>query len=568
MARIHLRFSCASSLAVFALTSACATTHYITENADGTFSPMWTHAQSGDRIVWNLSSRTDAIVPVTWSGNWPVPCSTPHPWSATAPNGIEGPLPAAETGVYALSPVPSSENPDALGFISQAGPCPVGTEVAHLTDYLCRSGEPYATAPSTWSDPNIDGVFIRLSWSHVEPSDCNATHPTCWNWANLDRELDAAVAHGKTYSISVKAGHDGTPDWLFTTDHDDTPRPGPNGGVRRLHLQDSGNDTPRCGPPMDLGDPTELAYRTQYFDMLTALAGHLQTRSDWYRALAAVKPSGANLESHENRLPKRCDTSAGCVCNTAVLAANGYTPAGLYDFYQLQFELLAQLFPGKAQSYALIQQGFPRITSAGCYQTDDGPAGNVQASIGCAGGVSDLPQPGEQTKAILDLGVATAAAADVPYVWSVSHNGLGPTLAPNAQVLAAASADVTTLTGFQTNHEPEVAGPADLDDTFENLEANAPEGTWLEIYEGHQWQVQQQGGVLDPAGSGRTLAEWSQLLRDRRVALFPSYGDASPRVHDTRVEHTIAGGNQIISYVDPGKCDGPGYRYGAISISP
>jgi hypothetical protein len=562
---------------------ASAAIHVITENADGTFSPTWTHAADGDFIVWNLSSRTDAIVPVTWSGSWPAPCSTPKPWSASDPNNFAGPLPRAETGVFTLSPVPTSQNPGAIGLVSQPTACPAGTEVAHQTDYLCGTGEPYATAPTTWSDPAIDGVFIRLLWNHIEPTDCTSGgDPACWSWADLDRELDAAVANGKTYSIAVKAGDDGTPDWLFTTNPDDSPRLTANGGVRRLHLEDSGEDTAACGARMDLGDPTQTdfvivlpgfllitrPYRFQYFDMLTALAAHLQTRSDWYRALAAVKPSGANLQSHENRLPKRCDTSAGCLCNTEVLAANGYTPQGLYDFYEAQFELLADLFPGKAQSYALIQQGFPRITGPTCYQIDDDAQGDAQASPGCAGGVADLPMPVEQTVTILGLGAAAAAGAVVPYAWSVSHNGLGPTLAPNQQVLDAAMADATTLTGFQTNNGTKVRDPADLDDTFANLEANAPEATWLEIYEMRQWEVQQQGGVLDPAGSNRTLTQWSEVLRERRDALFPSYGEASPTYHMTRVHYTIAAGNQIIHYVDPGKCAGPGFRYGAISISP
>lgn len=559
--------------------------HVITESPDGTFSPMWTHANDGDLILWRLSSRTDAIVPVTWSGNWPAPCSTPRPWSDTDPNNLAGPLPQAETGVFALSPVPTHNNPAASGLVSQATACPPGTEVDHLTDYLCRTGEPYATAPTTWSDPEIDGVFIRLLWNHVEPTDCTSDgDPACWSWADLDRELEAAVANGKTYSIAVKAGDDGTPDWLFTTDPDGTPRLTPNGGVRRLHLQDSGNDTAGCGARMDLGDPTQTdvqavlrprpylrvthPYREQYFDMLTALAAHLKTRSDWYRALAAVKPSGANLQSHENRLPKRCDTSAGCVCNTDVLAANGYTPQKLYDFYQAQFELLAELFPGKAQSYALIQQGFPRITSPTCYQIDDDPQGNVQASAGCAGGEGDLPRPAEQTDTILARGADAAAGAVVRYAWSVSHNGLGPTEAPNQWVLDAAAADTTTLTGFQTNNNAKIRDSAALDDTFENLWANAPEASWLEIYEERQWAAQQEGGVLDPAGSGLALGGWGERLRERRETRFPGYGQASPTYHATRVRYTISAGAQIIHYVDPGKCAGPGFRYGAISISP
>src|SRR5678815_5464849 len=122
---------------------------------------------------------------------------------------------------------------------------------------------------STWADPEIDGAFVRLLWNQLEPADCSCTDlTTCWDWSVVDREVSAAVANGKLYSIGVKAGDDGTPDWLFTTDANDTVRVTPNGGVTRLHLQDSGNDTPGCGQRMDLGDPTEPAYQAQYFDCL------------------------------------------------------------------------------------------------------------------------------------------------------------------------------------------------------------------------------------------------------------------------------------------------------------
>jgi hypothetical protein len=539
--------------------------HVITANADGTFSPMWTNVNDGDIVRWNLSDRTDAIVPVTWSGNWPAPCSTPKPWTTTDPNNFSGPMLAATAGVYALSPV-------AAGLVSQAGACPAGTEVGHETDYLCRTGPAGQTMTSTWADPEIDGVFLRLLWNQLEPADCTSTDlTTCWNWSVIDREIAAAVAHGKRYSISVKAGDDGTPDWLFTTDPPVAPfvdpigaaRPLPNGGVTRLFLQDSGNDAPGCGATMYLGDPTEPAYQDQYFDMLTALAAHIESRSDWYRALVAVKPSGANLQSHENRLPKRCDTSAGCVCNTERLAANGYTPQGLYDFYTQQVSLLSDLFPGKAISYALIQQGFPRVTSATIYQIDEDALGNVQSSNGV---VADLPLPAEQTETILANGAAQAALEG--FVWTVSHNGLGPNLAPNPYVLAAASADTATTTGFQTNNASGVPDAVALDATFENLELNAPEATYLEIYEERQWEAQQIGGVLDPAGSALTLGDWGNLLRDRQRAEFPALRDPEPTAHAWQMHYTIASGSQIIHYVNPAKCALPGFRYGAISINP
>jgi hypothetical protein len=46
---------------------------------------------------------------------------------------------------------------------------------------------------------------------------------------------------------------------------------------------------------------------------LTELARFLKSRADWYRALGYIRTSGADLFSHENRLPKNCVT--GCPCD-------------------------------------------------------------------------------------------------------------------------------------------------------------------------------------------------------------------------------------------------------------
>ena len=47
-----------------------------------------------------------------------------------------------------------------------------------------------------------------------------------------------------------------------------------------------------------------------------------------------------------------------------------------------------------------------------------------------------------------------------------------------------------------------------------------------------------------------------------------SMRDPDSTVFETQVHYTIPSGNQIIHYVDPAKCGGGGYRYGALSISP
>ena len=136
-----------------------------------------------------------------------------------------------------------------------------------------------------------------------------------------------------------------------------------------------------------------------------------------------------------------------------MFAQHGYTPAGLYAFYQAQSALLASEFPGKTMSYGLIQDGFPRVNNAGDYEKSDGTS---------SGGL--LPGTTEQTQTIIDNGQAAYGLQ-----FAVQHNGLGPKNAdncltnfngpgcPNKWVLQEGKEG--QVTGFQTSNEGKVANP-------------------------------------------------------------------------------------------------------------
>jgi len=364
--------------------------------------------------------------------------------------------------------------------------------------------------PSTWQSKSINGVYIRLSWSEVNPA------PGVFDFSTLDREMNQAVAHGKRFAFSFQAGKRGTPAWIF--DH----------GVQPLRLRDAGSSRPNsCGAWMLLGSPIDERYQAHYFALLSAAAKHIRSRSDWFRALAYVKPSGANLYTHENRLPKRCNTDAGCVCNTEILAKAGYTPKGLFRFYRKQLDLLAAAFPSKPLVYALIQEGFPKINDRGGYLLGDGSSSDGHA----------LPGPFAQTQAILDLGQSLLGRRFV-----VQHNGLRPAPTagtcpnqdmhpvpmkrhrwygrpgsgcPNRWVLREGAQG--QLTAFQTvNARNGVDDPTSLEAALQNVWSNS-DANFLEIYEERLWEAERHdNGVLDKSASGRTLAEWKHQLELRQ----------------------------------------------------
>lgn len=546
---MHNRIVIVAALAVSIAAALPAATYTVRVNADGSFSPPVTYIHGGDTVEWTLTGPGDSIIPLNWDGVASGFCSAVRPYSAADPNELTGPMPLAVSGILTLSPLDAGLVAEPAKSVCSNGGVPRAVAGAQI---LCRSGAYEATMDATWQDPALTGVFIRLLWNDVQTAP--GTADANFNFTVLDREMNKAVKNGKIFTLAIKAGDDGTPSWLFTN------------GVTPLSLQDSGSDgnDPSCGNRMTLGNPTELAYQNRYFDLLRKVAAHIRSRADWYRALAYIKPSGANLFTHENRLPKRCDP--GCTCNTQVFAQHGYTPAALYAFYQAQTDLLAAEFPNKTMSYALIQDGFPRINNSGGYEMSDG------TSSGGALPGGPLPGGTEQTQTIIDNGQATHHL-----FYAVQHNGLQTKRAdnclndpsglgcPNKWVLVEGKEG--QVTGFQTTNEAKVSNPADTDSALQNALLNS-QAVFVELYEERYWEsVHQPNGILDPLGSGRTMAQWVSEFQSRRRSLFPSIPDPFPTTYRYTFTRTAAGNNQVIYYVHGAKCS-PAVAPAAIVILP
>jgi hypothetical protein len=495
-----------------------ATTYTVRVNADGTFSPSVVVISSGDTVEWTLNGTGDSIIPVNWDGVSSGFCSAVKTYSPSGPNEFTGPMPQAASGIYALGPADFGLVVEPAATLCASGLAPRATVGSQM---LCRGGAISATMDLTWQEPSISGVFVRLRWKDVQIAP--GTADSSFNFTALDREMNNAVKNGKFFSVGIKAGDDGTPTWLFTN------------GVTPLSFQDSGSDgnAGGCGARMTLGSPTEIAYQNHYFDLLRKVATHIKSRADWYRALAYIKPSGANLFSEENRLPKRCDP--GCVCNTQLFAQHGYTPAGLYAFYQAQTDLMVSEFPGKTMVYALIQDGFPSINNAGDYERSDGTS---------SGGT--LPGGTEQTQTIIDNGQARHGL-----LFAVSHNGLGSKQSdnclthlnglgcPNRWVLQEGLEG--QVTGFQTQNAEKISNPVDVDSALQNAWANT-QAVYVELYEERIWEA-----VRQPVG--QTLTQWNSQFQSRRRTAFPTIPDPFP----TTYRHTFTG-NQTLYYVHGAKC--------------
>ena len=540
------------------------TVHQVTVNPDGSFYPSWTYINSGDTVEWHFSDRSDTIIPVIWNGPGADLCSAYHHYNEDNPNEFTGPMPRAASGIFTLSP-------DGPGYVMESRDDPNAScnerqsAMIAADQMLCATGPEYATMDWTWQQPDITGVFIRLRWNEVHLG------PGLFDWTVLDEQIDKAVQNGKLYSLSFKGGAHGTPEWIF-----DAAVTGAGNEAIRVEVR---NDN--CGQLMAVGSPADPNYRSWYLQLLSEAAQHIKDRNAWFRALAYIKPSGANLFSHENRLANSCD--CGCdICNPERWATVGnYTPSQLLSFYQEQTALLAQALPGKDMSYMLIQAGFPLVNDNGEYETCP-PTPTAQP----------LPKGTEQTENVLKQG---AAQQGLHFV--VQHNGLGPrpqdrdpplapcpnegvhpaaepfsnagTGCPNKWVLQAGVQG--QVTGFQTNNLEEINTAQALESTLQNAWDNS-DAVFVEIYESLFWKVIIEGGPLDPTKSNQTLAQWTELFHQRRRDDWISKGldDPFPSVYRKTFQRTAAGrGNQLLHYINGSKCsanDTP--RYGVIAIRP
>ena len=452
-----------------------------------------------------------------------------------ASSGQHDPVPASPDGSSGIFVISETGG----GYAEQTAPCvapsrEAARRVVDGTEWRLCTTDPRPGAPlyqrtldATWRNPALTGVFIRLKWSDIQ------TSPTTYDDSILLREVDRAIANGKLYSLAIKSGADGdaTPAWLF--------EPSPAGAGLAPVMLDWHESSDECdAPPRAYGDPTDDRYRELYLDMLSHVALVLRQDSARWAALAMMKLGGANAMSAENRLPNGCKMGAGCVCNDQRWAEAGYTPAGLYRFYEEQMARIAQDFPGKTMGYALIQDGFPRVGATGCYMDGEraticppdvdpllvGPFTQTETNIAYARehygdgvaiahlGIGPKPDFSDPSLYAPNTGCPLPLAPDGSSVYGANGVGSG---CPNKWATDVGAAG--GLIYFQTSHAPKVETAAQLDATLQNLWVNSS-AAMLEIYEGMAWQVAD--GVLDPAlppEEQRTLAAWNQRLHERAV---------------------------------------------------
>jgi hypothetical protein len=397
----------------------------VTVKADGTFDPPSLQINEGDTVDWVgdqfAFTHTDAIARIGLPGPFH---TRDQVCGATAGGPTEwvwpgldfyGPKRKGLSGIYALGPqghgsieVSTSDLlADCNSELNPAGLPDVryfttGTETVGRTRHLlCKKLVPDGLGgwipaaegaqggvsqllQSTWDNPDVDGVVLRVLWKDFQYDDGTSI---VTDWTPIDREFREAIKRGKMVSINIHAGVD-TPAFIFNDYDRDPTAPGlqqpPESTVAPVMVKDFGSDddaVPRaCGPMMKLASPADPAYLAKVQGLYDTLATHFKQDARFFQVLGYVKVTGLNLTTGEARLPKRCldpDASGvanACWCNTKnwAEATYGYTPGALYTFYNNVENRIFTAFNGeKSLHYMLIQDGFPRVLDAANYYRDE-----------------------------------------------------------------------------------------------------------------------------------------------------------------------------------------------------
>ncbi len=578
--RPHVVIALVVACAIFAV-SACTTTAVsVTVNADGTFSPNPVNIRAGERIQWVNLSKTDSIVRIGDTSQFPNsdPCGIndndlDHAFAATDPNEFTGPSRKAVSGIFALGP-------NEPGFVQKLAtetctcetanpPCtPLQVNSLDGNSYkLCPGeGATLGTLDTTWSNPDLTGIIIRINWSDIQIDNQGVIE---FRWDDLDREMNKAVTNGKLFTLDVRAAKAGTPTWIFNN-YAGPAAPGP---VTPLTFKDWGSEASppgnNCGFDFTLGSPMDTNYRDLYVAMISAMAAHVASDSRWFQALAHVKISGSNLLSSEARLPKRCYDGNGdgvldtvgrddCLCNSKTWAEEAdYTPDGLYQYYRVVGNTIYNAFyQRKSMGYQLIQDGFPRVESETNFEGDSlqdqqlnnlaDPPGVTSDDLGRTIQTETILQEGRDGRFIDPLGALNDLVAGKLFV--PQHSGIGR-LPDDTDLTAACSQAVAVdpltqqalfpipvgtngdrgpgcpnrwaveegtlfsqIMGFQTRNPSELDPLASVqspgvESALWNLTINS-NGVFIELYEQPLWEIYHSLGtgaaaaMLDPSRTG------------------------------------------------------------------
>ena len=441
--------------------SGVAALHTVFVRADGSFFPPVTSIQEGDSVSFvgplaivgdipgpGLGTTFSVVQTTRAELDLNVSCmETTRAYDIThdepeLDNELTGPLRRGSSGIFALGPEGATNAFEGVGTSCDAIAAAAGIAPTLSTERwdaeegsattICRkmdivSGEATTTnsphvMASTWDDPAIAGVVVRINWKDLYTTTLSAdgaTETIVPNYTVLDKELDNAARRGKQVFLEVLAGS-GIPRWIF----DDYVSTCTGVGcvvatetgivpalVVPIKTSDFGTSSStsmptnnNCGYEKSMGSPADPAHRSAMLAMISKVADHVRASGLRYEALGSFKITGLNFLTGETRLPNRCldpsqpnangNSQLNCYCNTRIWATplgdpvrafepadrsfpppmvkgGGYTTEKAQKFLnEVENAIFVDFGRRKTMHYMLIQDGLPQVVDKTHYATE------------------------------------------------------------------------------------------------------------------------------------------------------------------------------------------------------
>ncbi|MEO8147610.1 MAG: hypothetical protein ABI723_08240 [Bacteroidia bacterium] len=205
---------------------------------------------------------------------------------------------------------------------------------------------------SCFTDPGIDGMFLRYHWNEIQPTEKN------FDWTALDADFQKAIQNHKKIELSVVAGGE-CPDWIYTK------------GIPKLHFTEATRNF--YGKTIDYDLPAfwKEEYKVLWKNLITQLAAHINSKPGYMDAITLVKLNGINSKSEEMKLPQEVNVEKENGRSTGdhrtIWANAGYRPSSVINTWKEFADVIAEQFPNCYIGLALVipKQGFPDVDENG-----------------------------------------------------------------------------------------------------------------------------------------------------------------------------------------------------------
>ena len=206
---------------------------------------------------------------------------------------------------------------------------------------------------SIYENDKIDGIYIQLLWSAIEPKE------NSYNWSTLDSQLNiindanANRTSKLLISLSVRAGAN-SPNWIKST-------------VPSYNFTVSPHDSNMSCTNVTIPQPWNVIYINAYKSLISNLVNHLKD-IDMYDQITIIKCGPINQNTEELRLP-----SADAQINTGSCILSNATDVWVHAGYHTHLIIKSwidvahhvhKLFPYSVMAIEILENNaFPPIDS-------------------------------------------------------------------------------------------------------------------------------------------------------------------------------------------------------------